>query len=202
LQEIVFVAAASIAIVAFMFINRNSLVITLVSPDVARTAGINVRRVDLLYLVALALTIGLGLRYLCVLLMGALIRVPSVTAKRLARKLSEMLLLAVLFAVSATLLGVAIAFWLHQETGPDIALVAAGGFAITRSSRRPPLHPSRGVRPSSGHTWDLCWSHPALTCEDGLGVAPGRIAQRQLVLPRVNGFNLISVECPTARWTP
>ena len=134
-QEVAFAVAASIAIVAFILINRHRLVITLISPDIARTAGVNVRRVDLLYLLAFALTIGLGLRYLGVLLMGALIIVPAVTAKRLARKLSEMLLLAVLFAVSATLLGVAIASWLHQETGPVIALVAAGGFAISLLKR-------------------------------------------------------------------
>jgi ABC-type Mn2+/Zn2+ transport system permease subunit len=35
----------------------------MVSPDVARTAGIDVRWLDLLYLEAFALTIALGLRY-------------------------------------------------------------------------------------------------------------------------------------------
>ena len=74
----------------------------LVSPDVARTAGVNVRRLDLLYVLAFALTIALGLRYLGVLLMGALIIVPAVTAKRLARDLNSMLFAAVAIAVLAT----------------------------------------------------------------------------------------------------
>ena len=42
------------------------------------------------------LTIGIGLRYLGVLLMGALIIIPAVTAQGLARGLREMLLLSVI----------------------------------------------------------------------------------------------------------
>lgn len=78
---------------------------TLVSPDVARTAGINVRRLNLLYLQTFALTIALGLRYLGVLLMGALIIIPAATAKRVARDLNGVLVAAIFVAVIATLIG-------------------------------------------------------------------------------------------------
>jgi ABC-type Mn2+/Zn2+ transport system permease subunit len=103
----------------------------MVSPDVARTAGINVRRLNLLYLEMFALTIALGLRYLGVLLMGALIIIPAATAKRAARNLSGMLQLAVLVALLATLVGTGIASRLHKETGPLIVAVAAGTFVIS-----------------------------------------------------------------------
>ena len=71
------------------------------------------------------------MRFLGVLLTGALIIIPAVTAKRLARKLSEMLRLSVLFAVVAALIGAAIAAWLGLETGPVIVVVAAAGFALS-----------------------------------------------------------------------
>jgi ABC-type Mn2+/Zn2+ transport system permease subunit len=50
---------------------------------------------NLLYLQAFALTSALGLRYPGVLLMGALIIIPPATAKRLARNLGQMLMMAV-----------------------------------------------------------------------------------------------------------
>ena len=87
--EIVFGLVAATAIVLFIITQRNRLVVMLVSPDVARTAGINVRRLNLLYLQTFALTIALGLRYLGVLLMGALIIIPAATAKGLARNLDD-----------------------------------------------------------------------------------------------------------------
>ncbi len=129
--EVVFGFVAAGAIVWFMVTRRNSLIVMLVSPDVARTAGIDVRRLNLLYLQVFALTIALGLRYLGVLLMGALIIIPAATAKRLARNLNGMLSVAVAVAVIATAGGAGMAVWLHRETGPLIVTVAAGAFALS-----------------------------------------------------------------------
>lgn len=129
--EVVFGLVAASAITAFIITQRNRLVVMLVSPEVARTSGIAVRLLNLLYLETFALTIALGLRYLGVLLMGALIIVPAATAKRLARNLRGMLWLAVGFSVFATILGSVIASWFHRATGPLIVVVAAGVFFIS-----------------------------------------------------------------------
>src|SRR5579885_2271999 len=129
--EIAFGLAGSVTIVAFVVMQRNKLVVMLVSRDVARTAGIDVRRLNLLFLETFALTIALGLRYLGVLLMGALIIIPAATAKRLAHNLTTMLATALTIAVAATVLGTWLAGWLHRETGPLIVSVAAGFFALS-----------------------------------------------------------------------
>lgn len=126
--EIGFGFVAAGAIVWFIVAYKNSLTVMLVSPDVARTAGVDVRRLNLLYLLTFALTIALGLRYLGVLLMGALIIIPAATAKRLGRDLNSMLLLAVAMAVASTVLGTWVAFAIEREIGPLIVTVAAAGF--------------------------------------------------------------------------
>jgi ABC-type Mn2+/Zn2+ transport system permease subunit len=127
-SEIAFGFAAAVAIVVFVVTQRHKLVVMLVSPDVAVTAGIRVRRLNLLYLQTFALTIALGLRYLGVLLMGALIIIPAATAKRASRDLNGMLCMAVAVAVVATVAGTSLAAWLHRETGPLIVMVAAAAF--------------------------------------------------------------------------
>lgn len=129
--EAVFGSASAVVIVLFIVTHRNSLIIALVSPDVARTAGINVARLNLLYLQMFALTIALGLRYLGVLLMGALIIIPAATAKRLATNLQGMLYLAVGIAVGATMVGSWLAMVLHRETGPLIVSVATAAFLVS-----------------------------------------------------------------------
>jgi ABC-type Mn2+/Zn2+ transport system permease subunit len=131
LAEVVFVLLAAVGVVGFVMAERNRLVVMIVSPDLARTAGVNVRRVDLVYLLLFALTIGIGLRYLGVLLMGALIIIPAVTAKGVARNLREMLVLSVLLAVGATLIGSGVAGWAQLQSGPVIVLVAAAGFLMS-----------------------------------------------------------------------
>src|SRR5512142_2277864 len=47
------------AVVAFVLWGRDRLVVTLVSQDIGRTIGIDVRRLDLAFLLAFALTVGL-----------------------------------------------------------------------------------------------------------------------------------------------
>ena len=122
---------------AFIFLAKNRLVIALVSPDIARTAGIDVARLDLLYLPAFALTIALGLRYLGVLLMGSLVIIPAATARRLASDLRGMLAISVAVAVFSTLLGTALAGALHRATGPLIVVTAAGIFFASLARPRP-----------------------------------------------------------------
>lgn len=68
---------------------KHALVLALVSPDIARTAGVNLRRLNLLYLLVFGLTVALGLRYLGVLLTGSLIIIPAATAEHLSTNLSH-----------------------------------------------------------------------------------------------------------------
>jgi ABC-type Mn2+/Zn2+ transport system permease subunit len=116
------------AVIGFVLVARDRLIVALVSPDLALTSGINVRRLNLLYLLAFALTVALGLRYLGVLLMGSLIIIPAATARRLGRDLTGMLTIAALVALLSTLLGASLAARLHRESGPLIVAVAAACF--------------------------------------------------------------------------
>jgi ABC-type Mn2+/Zn2+ transport system permease subunit len=124
-------------VIGFVLVARDRLIVTLVSPDLALTSGINVKRLNLLYLLAFALTVALGLRFLGVLLMGSLVIIPAATARRLARDLTNMLTISVLVALVSTLLGASLAARLQRESGPLIIAVAAACFlaAAVRPAR-------------------------------------------------------------------
>ncbi len=124
------------AVVAFVLAARNRLVLALVSADIARTSGIRVERLDLLYLLAFALTIALGLRYLGVLLMGSLIIIPAATAKHLARSLDGMFGISVAVAVASAVAGELAGAALHRPTGPVIITIAAAIFLASLPLRR------------------------------------------------------------------
>ena len=123
-------------VILFAIFARDRLVVSFVSQDIARTAGINVRRLNLLYLLAFALTVAFGLRYLGALLMGSLVIIPSATARRLAGSLRSMLGISVVVAVFSTLLGGWLAARIHRETGPMIVSVAAACFFLSLAVRR------------------------------------------------------------------
>lgn len=128
--------AGAVVVIAFVLRARDRLVIALVSPDLARTVGIDVAHLDLLFLLAFALTVALGLRYLGVLLMGSLLIIPAATAKHLASSLNGMFLIAIVVAVTATLLGLLAAPRLQVEPGPLIVALAGGMFFVGLLRRR------------------------------------------------------------------
>jgi ABC-type Mn2+/Zn2+ transport system permease subunit len=129
-------AVASAAVIAFVLRERHRLVVALVSPDMARTSGINVRRLNLGYILMFALTVALGLRHFGVLLIGALIIIPAATARRLATHLSEMLAMAAVIAALTTIAGFVLAARLDREPGPIVVTLAAVAFALSFVRRR------------------------------------------------------------------
>jgi ABC-type Mn2+/Zn2+ transport system permease subunit len=110
---------------------RHALIVTLVSPDIARTIGIDVKRLNLVYLEMFALTVALGLRYLGVLLMGSLIIIPAATAKRVSRNLTQMLVIASVLAILVTIVGTLAAAHFQRPTGPFIVTIAAAVFFLS-----------------------------------------------------------------------
>lgn len=136
--------AATAVVITFMIRARSRLIIRLVSPDLAGALGVSVPRLDLLYLLAFALTVALGLRYLGVLLMGSLIIIPATTAMYLAGRVRTMQIIAVTAAVSSTLIGTAVAKRLDVSRGPVIIIVAAALFCASlfgRGRGRAPIAP-------------------------------------------------------------
>ena len=121
----------SLGVTVFVVWQRHRLVLALVSPEVAYTSGINVRRLNLQFLLVFALTIALGLRYLGVLLVGSLVIIPAATAKRLARSLRSMLAISVVVSVASTTLGTCLALALHRPPGSMVVLVAASFFVTS-----------------------------------------------------------------------
>jgi len=128
--------AAVVLVIAFVWRAKSRLLIALISPDMARTTGIDVPRLDLCFLLAFALTVALGLRYLGVLLMGSLIIIPAATARQLASGLRSMLAIAVAAAVAAMLVGLYTGPALHVAAGPLTIAAAAVFFFLSLAKRR------------------------------------------------------------------
>jgi ABC-type Mn2+/Zn2+ transport system permease subunit len=134
--EAVVGVAAAVAVIAFVLRARDSLIVSLVSPEIAMTSGVDVGRLDLYFMLAFALTIGLGLRYLGVLLMGSLIIIPAAVARRFSRDLKGMFAWSVAVAVSSTVAGTFAAMFAGRQSGPFIVMIAGGLFGLSLLRRR------------------------------------------------------------------
>jgi ABC-type Mn2+/Zn2+ transport system permease subunit len=135
--EIAFGLIGAALVIVLILALKNALIVSLVSPDIASTSGINVTVLDLTFLLAFALTVALGIRFLGVLLMGSLIIIPAVTARRLAKNLTAMLSLSVGVAAVSTMAGIYLGTLLRRETGPLIVSAAGTIFFLSLLRRQP-----------------------------------------------------------------
>jgi len=97
-----------------------------------------VDNLNLLVTVLVATTVVVAMRVVGVLLTSALIVIPAATALRLARNFRSALLIAVLAALAAVVVGIVLSFYLNIAAGGAIvasAIVLFAGSAL--AVRRP-----------------------------------------------------------------
>ena len=129
--ETIFGLVAAFAVTGFILIARDRLLVSLVSGELAIASGVRVASLQLAFLIAFAVTVALGMRYLGVLLMGSLIIIPAVVAKRVARSIDGMFATAIGAALLSTLLGSWIATVEQRPSGPVIVAIAGGLFFLS-----------------------------------------------------------------------
>jgi ABC-type Mn2+/Zn2+ transport system permease subunit len=114
-----------------VFLLRDRLILIIFSPDVAKSLGVDVERVNFIYLCAFGVTILLGLQHLGALLVGAIIIIPATVGRHLARTLNQFLLFSAVAGMTSVALGFTIGSYWSLPTGPAIVCVASALFGLT-----------------------------------------------------------------------
>jgi ABC-type Mn2+/Zn2+ transport system permease subunit len=107
------------------------LLLGVVSEDLAKSQKINVRKINLIYLLLVALVVGLGVKFLGTLLTGAMVIIPAATAKNLAKSIKSFQVLSVVFGLSSSVIGIIIAKAIGFSSGPIVVLTAVTLFVIS-----------------------------------------------------------------------
>jgi ABC-type Mn2+/Zn2+ transport system permease subunit len=109
----------------------SGVILSLISEDLAITKKVKVGRIELVYLLLVALVVATGIKVVGSLLVGALVILPAVAAKNLSPSLSQYALLsAVLGAVSAVG-GIVLAGMTNVPPGPLIVVAGTAVFLGT-----------------------------------------------------------------------
>lgn len=122
---------AVLVIISFILAYRDELILSLFSPELATTSGINVNRLNLLYLLIFSLTILVALQFLGALLVGALIIVPAAIGRQLTHTLDAFLFASAIASVLSVGLGFLISHTFTLELGPTIVSISAVLFALS-----------------------------------------------------------------------
>lgn len=123
-----------VTVMALMLLARlwQSLLAIAVHEELARTDGIHVERVRLMFMLLMVLVVAVAMKIVGVLLITALLIVPAAAARRFARSPESMALLAMVIGVVAIVLGLFASLRWDTPAGPSIVSAAVLLFFISR----------------------------------------------------------------------
>ncbi|HEV8437087.1 MAG TPA: metal ABC transporter permease [Methylomirabilota bacterium] len=125
---------------------RQLLAITL-NEDLARTSGVPVTGLNLLLTVLTALTTVVAMRMVGVLLVSAMIVIPTLTGFALARSFRQATVIAIVMALCSMTAGLIAAYYLRLAAGGAVVLTALLLFALTSVIQRILIGARRQARP-------------------------------------------------------
>ncbi|MFT5225919.1 MAG: zinc transport system permease protein [Polaribacter sp.] len=102
-----------------------------VSREIAQAEGISVKKEQFLMYLMIALLVAVLMKVMGVLLIAAMLVIPTTSARLLSRTPEQMVLFSAVFGVLSLGGGIASSFQLDWQTGPSIVLSAAGFLVIT-----------------------------------------------------------------------
>jgi zinc transport system permease protein len=118
----------SLAAIAVLY---RGLVAAVLDDEGSRVAGAPVALLNMAVAVLAALTVGISMRVVGILLIAALMVLPVVAAQRIAWSLRSTLCLAMAIGVGSVLAGLTIAYYGDLPPGGTIVLVGAGAYVVT-----------------------------------------------------------------------
>lgn len=125
-----------VVIALILLVSGKALTSITFDSALARAEGIAVARHELTFLLLLAATIALSIKFIGVILVTAMLIIPAATAQNLARSLSRMFVWAILTALISVLVGMLASAALNLPSGPAIVLTGTLAFVLSLFFRR------------------------------------------------------------------
>ncbi len=124
-QDLIFMLVLNLFIIISISLLFKWLVAIIFDEEFARITNIKTFPLYLFLLVLVALSVVVLIRSVGVILVIALLTLPSATAQLLSNKFINIILIAVSLAVFSNLLGIILSYYLNLPSGPTIVLTTA-----------------------------------------------------------------------------
>ncbi len=135
-SEIGLLVIVLIGVVLFWFLRINQLTLASIHPQLASSRGIKVESTQTAFTVAIAIVVTLAINWVGLLMLNSLLVLPAAAARNISRNLKQYHALSILFALTASILGLIISYFLGASTGAAISLILALFFCVSFMLRK------------------------------------------------------------------
>ncbi|MDG1936809.1 MAG: iron chelate uptake ABC transporter family permease subunit [Paracoccaceae bacterium] len=128
--DLAIIWAGAVLVIALISWRWSSLLITTLNEELAYASGLNPNREKLILTLALGITVAVAIKVVGVLLIVAMLIIPTAAARSLARTPEAMAFMGALIGIISTAAGLRAAYIFDTPTGPSIVCVASVFFTI------------------------------------------------------------------------
>ena len=129
-QDLVALLALGLGVMAIVGVLWKELLYATFDPLGAAASGIQVERLEYMFLALVALTIVISLQAVGIILVVAMLVTPAATAQMLTVRFTRLMLVAGLVGIGSSVLGLYLSYWLDTASGATIVLVQTGMFLL------------------------------------------------------------------------
>jgi zinc transport system permease protein len=129
--DVIFIVLLGGLVALFFKRHWQDLLNVTLNPELAQIEGVPTRKVQLYYVLLLALIIAVAMKIVGVLLITSLLIVPAAAARKFAKSPEQMLGISILIGFLSVLLGLLASLLIDLPTGPSIVAVATVIFLIS-----------------------------------------------------------------------
>ena len=132
----IFAIIIAIAVFLIMIKISERMLMGILSRDLAVSSGINVRLLDFIFLLLVAVVVALGVKVVGSLLMGGLVIIPAAAAKNVSRSFRQFTIWSSFFGLISGGGGIFVAKLFSISPGPAVVLSSAAFFLISLAFKR------------------------------------------------------------------
>lgn len=135
-NEILYVLIVAIVVIAFWYFTFNKLNIISINSTLAKSKGINVKKIDNIFVVLIAIMVMISIRWIGILLINSLLILPAASSRNIAKNMRTYHLFAVIFSMFSGIAGVIISYYFNIGAGPMIVLISGAIYFITLLAKK------------------------------------------------------------------
>lgn len=123
-MDLFLIIVVTVMVLAFVALFYQKMFYISFDEEAAQIAGVETRMINFIFIIMVAGVIAVGMRVVGVLLISSMVTLPVAASMQVAKSFRQTFILAIVFAETAIILGMVLAYYLNWAAGGTIVLFA------------------------------------------------------------------------------
>lgn len=130
-SEILYLLIAFIGVISFWYFMFNKLNIISINKSIAKSRGVNIKLIDNIFVILIAVIVMISIRWVGILLINSLLILPAAASRNISNNMRSYHLFSVIFSIFSGIVGLILSYYCNIPTGPMIVIILGIIYFIT-----------------------------------------------------------------------